>query len=38
MLRQDISALMGEVGARIDSTLNSILEQEKANGAPPALG
>ena len=37
MLRQDISALMGEVGARIDSTLDSILEQEKTNGAPPRL-
>ena len=37
MLRQDISALMGEVGARIDSTLDSILEQEKAKGAPPRL-
>ena len=37
MLRQDISALMGEVGARIDSTLDSILEQEKTNGAPPHL-
>ena len=37
MSGQDISALMGEVGARIDSTLDSILEQEKANGAPPRL-
>ena len=37
MLRQDISALMGEVGARIDSTLDSILEQEKTKGAPPRL-
>ena len=37
MLRQDVSTLMGEVGARIDSTLDSILEQEKAKGAPPRL-
>ena len=37
MAAQDVSALMGEVGARIDSTLNSILEQEQANGAPPRL-
>ena len=37
MAAQDVSALMGEVGARIDSTLNSILEQEQAKGAPPRL-
>ena len=37
MSGQDVSALMGKVGARIDFTLNSILEQEKAKGAPPRL-